>query len=63
MPEHIYDHPYCINLIDTPGFGDTSGPEKDCINFELIREIIMNFDSDKSIQNILIQYYTQDNTI
>ena len=45
---------YCINIIDTPGFGDTSGPDKDELNFELICKVIDNFDDDNSLDNILI---------
>ena len=40
--------PYTLTVIDTPGFGDTEGMEKDKHNFDLIR----NFFSEKTSKGI-----------
>ncbi len=43
--------PYCINIIDTPGFGDTRGLEMEkCIN-EMIKNSLLSIDT---IDNILL---------
>jgi hypothetical protein len=41
--------PYCINIIDTPGFGDTRGLEMEkCIN-EMIKNSLQSIDTIDSI--------------
>lgn len=35
-----HDEPYCINLVDTPGFGDTRGSEVDSGIFTMIGQMI-----------------------
>ena len=41
----IADVPCCINLIDTPGFGDTRGPTWDLIIADMIKGILKKLDT------------------
>ncbi len=54
------ESPHCINIIDTPGFGDTAGIEKDLELQKLVSELLKSLES---IDFILIVNKASDNRV